>query len=164
MAHYMDKIQSPLRSIALVLSLAFFSKGSVAMAGIFGSHTLFSAVTGQVVINGESIANTTVRQMVRRGDGEMLINETQTDSNGFFKFEEVKASKGILDFLPSEMVVQQELKIVHEGTELQGWLYTKRDGIQGSETSGGEFSMICEVNKEADFTDNYFGICSLVKK
>ncbi len=134
------------------------------MAGIFGSKTLFSAVTGQVVVNGEAVAGAEVEQKAQDSSGDPVVRTTKTGPDGRFQFDEITVSKGLLGFLPSEVVVQQEITITHEGKAVTGWQYTKRDGAPGSESAGKEFSLVCDVSNEADITDNYYGVCRLLEK
>ena len=147
--------------VGAVIISAFFI-GKFAMAGIFGTHTLFSEVVGTVVVNGEPIEGAVVKQNVSRGHREAFTQTTETGPDGSFQFDEVSSSKKLLDFLPGEMVVQQEIEIIHDDQMFQGWIFTKRDGLTGSESDGERFKLVCDIAREPDFDGKYFGICRLI--
>lgn len=148
--------------IALFIPILISCTGSEAMAGIFGSKTLFSAVSGKIVNNGEAVAGVAVEQRAQDSNGKPVVHTTNTAADGSFHFEEITTKKGFLDYLPSAVVVQQEINIAYDGNTLTGWKYTKSNRLSGSESAGKQFLLICDVSNEADFTDNYYGICRLV--
>lgn len=132
------------------------------MAGLFGSNTLFSEVSGKVVIDGEAVSGALIEQWTKNSSGVAIERSMTTDESGEFHFSEISQSKGIADLLPSAFVCQQEINITHNGKKLTGWLYTKNDPSPGSETDGKEFSLVCDVGTEADYAGGYYGVCRLV--
>jgi len=132
------------------------------MAGIFGSKTLFSAVTGVVQLEGKPCVGAQIEQSVSDGGGERIETEKVTGSDGKFSFPEITKSKGLFSFLPGEFVASQELIIRFEGREYQGWISTKRSMEANSETGGRPFELICNLNEDPDYHDKSFGVCQLV--
>ena len=133
----------------------------MALGGWLGAHTLYSGVSGQVFMEGQPVANLVVEQKVWRSTHKKHVQTTQTNDQGFFKFDEVKQNKGLLDLLPGEIVIQQEIHITYQEKPIKAWVFTKRDGKKGSETSQKDFSLVCELTRKPELTGNYYGICQL---
>ena len=134
------------------------------MAGIFGSSTLFSAINGRVVLNGEPVSGARVEQSAALGGKSPVSHATETADDGSFQFEPIEKRNGWGSLFPKEFVVSQEIKISHDGRDYVGWIYTKRDPEPGSESGGRPFSVVCELGAEPDYTDNYYGVCRLVER
>lgn len=152
-----------IKALLPIAVVVFLSQSieSRAMAGLFGSETLFSKVDIEVIVDGGPSKSTTVQQKIYRGRGEEVVAEAQTDDQGKTTFREISESKGLLGFLPSEFVVTQRLMILHEGQEYLGWAHTKRSPEKNEESEGKAFSLICDLSKPAEEDDIYHGICRL---
>lgn len=139
--------------------LLFF--GAQAMAGIFGSNTLFSQVDGEVTLDGKPCASVKIQQKVFKANSDEISASTVTDDNGVFRFDEISEKKGFFSFLPSEFVATQRLVITYEGQEYLAWAHTKRSPERNAEASPRPFSLVCDLSKPPEEDDKYIGICRL---
>lgn len=158
----MTKFTTNIRNLGLLLTsflLLFF--GVDAMAGIFGSNTLFSEVEGVVIIDDKPCSAAKIEQKVYMANNKEITNVTNTSEDGRFSFQEISQSKGLFSFLPSEFVATQRLVIHLDGKEYLGWANTKRSPEQNSESNGKAFSLICDLSKKPEEDDKYQGICRL---
>ena len=146
---------------SIIVGLYLFTFEINAMAGIFGTNTLFSDVEGVVTINGKPCVAAKIEEKVYNSNGDEITATTQTDERGHFRFMEVSENKGLLSFLPGEFVATQRLVIYHEGIEYLGWANTKRSPEPNSESDGKPLSMICDLDKKPEEDDKYTGICRL---
>lgn len=137
------------------------SQGVNAMAGLFGSNTLFSPVEGVVTIEGEPCVNARIVQTVRTSRSNEISAESVTDEYGRFSFDEVTEDRGLLSFLPSQFVANQRLFIFCENEEYIGWANTKMSPEINYESNGKPMSLVCDLSKKPEEDDLYSGICRL---
>jgi hypothetical protein len=156
------KSRLPSKLILAATAVVLISLGAKAMAGIFGNKTLFSQLNGTVLMGGKPCADAQILQTVSDGGGEEISAQTSSDDNGKFSLPAITKSKGFLSLLPGEFVAAQQILILYEGKEYQGWISTKRSPEPNSEAQGANFELVCDLDREADYGPDYFGICSLV--
>jgi len=127
---------------------------------IFGSNVLFSAVQGQVLLNGQPVAGAEVERRYRwawnKSEGKEVA---RTDTRGGFAFGAISQSKGMSGFVPHEPVVFQEIVIRHAGKEYFAWQYTKHNYDENGELHGRPMHMICELSRAPVDNGEYFGLC-----
>lgn len=147
--------------LTIPVSLLLVSYGANAMAGLFGSNTLFSPVEAVVTIEGNPCENARIVQKVYKANSEEIVAETVTDQSGQFSFDEVAESRGLLSLLPGEFVATQRLVIYCDNKEYLGWANTKRSPELNSESNGQPMSLVCDLSKAHEEDDEYSGICRL---
>lgn len=147
--------------ITVPVSLLLVSYGVNAMAGLFGTNTLFSPVEGVVTIDGKPCENARVVQSAKRTNKNEIITETETDQSGRFSFAEVSEGKGLSSFLPVQFVAKQRLFIYCDNKEYLGWVNTKFNPEINSESEGKPMSLVCDLSKSPEEEDEYAGICRL---
>lgn len=159
------KIRSikPINLSVAFVGLILMTIEANAMAGIFGSKTLFSELTGTVVIGGEPCVGARLVQTVSDGGGEKINAETTTDTDGKFDFSDISKKKGFLSLLPGEFVAAQQILIHYEGREYQGWISSKRSPEPNAESDGNPFELVCDLDQDPQYSENHFGVCRLVE-
>lgn len=140
--------------IITLLTLGFYMKTNRAV--------LFSEVTGTVTRGGRPAAGIEVVRRINDNGAEQPPTTTRTDADGKFRFPQTEdAPRGILDFLPGEFVVGQELIFnVGEG-EVVGWIHTRHGSQPNEESAGRAFQLVCDLDSEPQYHDRHFGVCKV---
>ena len=149
------------KSLAYLLLFLTWVAGGSAVAGLLGSYTLFTGVDGVVTKNGDPVAGVRIVQSAKLGAKSPVSQETTTDQNGRFSLPEIKQSKGLGSLLPQQFAVGQELLIYESGQEHVGWILTKFDPENGSETGQNPIRLICELTADPSGGEKHVGICRL---
>ncbi len=119
-----------------VVAGAFIVAACVAGETEMEQAVLFSALEGQVMQNGQPLANAT---LVREWDfPENKVrgrDEATTDANGQFRLPVVLHPYRRSRFFPQQPVVVQLIRVSHGGTEWRVWAATKMNLKAGTEIS-----------------------------
>lgn len=132
------------------LAAVFFSLlcavGVYAMTlGDVGRVCLFSAISGNITLDGKPVANA---RLVRTGDRDgPKVDETVTDANGNFSFPAMH-ERTITKFLPQEFVAAQKIIVHYNGQEYEMWSAVKRKPEENVESRGKPLVVKCELNAE----------------
>jgi hypothetical protein len=140
--------------------VAVLALGGSALA-LFGKNVLFSSVSGTVMLDGRPVAGAEVVQAIDKDGPSPLKRTTRTAADGSFTFDEVTRSRGLGAILPSAFIASQELTIVHDGREVTGWLYGKRDPAPNAEAGGRPFRLVCDIGSEPAYEGKSYGVCRL---
>lgn len=165
----MKKISVNARNLKLsyVLCIMFLignlgiTRDSNAMAGLFGEYVLFSAVSGRVLNGEQPVADATITQSVTISGSDTTLQTTQSKSDGTFSFPQISRKKGLLSLLPAQFTAGQSMTISVNGTEYEGWLYTKFSDEADSENEGKPLKMICDIAQNPEKNGESYGICKL---
>ena len=124
-----------------------------------GKAYFFSPVSGTLTKDEKPVSNA---KIIRRWEHESLEqDETSTDENGNFFFPEVRR-RTLVQLLPAEFVVAQQIAVVHEGEEIVIWSNSKRDSAKNSELGGRDLDLLCDLtNEESLYRD--FGAALFTK-
>jgi len=130
----------------LIVLLATSTQGFAMSLFDFAKVCLFSEVNGQVLLKGKPITDATIKQTYYWGH-KPISRTTQVDQFGKFHFNPVyKYYLG--QFFPIEAVVSQEISIIHDGKEFEGWISTKRSFDENSELNGKSIDLTCDLTDE----------------
>lgn len=130
---------------------------------LFGKNVLFSEITGKVILDGKPVEKAEIIQKVLIDHNNSITNSMTTSSDGIFHFPQIERNKRIIDFLPAQFAIGQEILIHFDEKEITGWIYTKSDPEPNSEASGNKFELLCDLGAEPSYSDNYYGVCRLIK-
>ncbi|WP_226664463.1 transthyretin-like family protein [Microbulbifer aggregans] len=124
-----------------------------------GKAYFFSPVTGTLTKDEKPVTNA---KIIRRWEHESLEqDETSTDENGNFTFPEVRR-RTLVQMLPAEFVVAQQIAVVQGDEEIVIWSNSKRDSGKNSELGGKDLDLYCDLdNEEAMYRD--FGAALFTK-
>jgi hypothetical protein len=150
-----------LRPLALFLLLLLPLEEGHAMS-LFSKNVLFSAVKGQVLLNGQPVSGAEVeRSWEWAWNSSKGEDKVKTDASGRFAFAAVAQSAGTSKFMPHEPVVFQNVVIRHQGKSYVAWQFTKHNYDDNGELKGKALSMHCELSKAPVDNGRYFGICEM---
>jgi len=166
-----------MKLIFLILLIVMCGYIALKAMGFLGEFVLFSRIEGQVLMNGKPVSGAEIVQDAIHKPEQHNITRTESDGNGNFVFEKRAVKPGIggaiLSVLPGEVVVSQEINIVHEGKTYLAWQSTKRDYDDGTEgynkydpaSVKKPFKLVCELTGEPIIHDqeNFYGICRFVE-
>ncbi len=113
----------------------------------WGRVVLFSAVAGKVLDKGKPVAGLTLTQTVK-WKGDDYIQTTLTDKEGTFAFPVLKTFTLLHNLLPSEPLISQSIKTVHQGKEYEIWGYLKGDYDDKSELAYTDLSIPFDPKKD----------------
>ncbi|MDN3638795.1 hypothetical protein QWY82_08245 [Simiduia curdlanivorans] len=155
-----------IRNIYLITLIAFSSLAcsqSGAPMSILdaGKAYFFSPVSMQIYRDGQPVVGANV---VRRWEHSTIEqDESTTDAEGKVNFPEVRR-RTIVQVIPAEFVVAQQIIVVVEGEEIEVWSNSKRDSAINSELGGKPLNFRCELNDEEqlhrDFGSAFFTKCT----
>lgn len=110
-----------------------------------GKAWFFSPVSAVVEKEGAPLQGARV---IRRWEHESLSeDETVTDNEGRFSFPEVRG-RTIVQVMPAEFVVAQQIVVVVDGEEVEIWSNSKRKTELNSELGGLPLELHCEITAE----------------
>lgn len=170
----LEKPTGPLRDAgfmnAMRLAKRFSSRTALGAILIFptGSHAmgkmhLFSAVQGIVVQKGQPVKGAVVeREYFWHWKDTREKLQAETNANGEFHFADVTATSHLGRLLPHEPVVQQTIRITHQGQTYTAWAFDKADYDANSELEGKPISLICDLDQPPGHRgprDRVYGIC-----
>ncbi|MCF6252524.1 MAG: DUF4198 domain-containing protein [Methylococcaceae bacterium] len=131
----------------------------------FVKQVLFSEVNGVVLNQGKPLAGV---EVTRKYTDEDSHEETvKTNKDGRFHFP--KATNTLffeLSFLPSEVVVTQEIFIKYQDTVYDAWLFVKDNYDTAGEIGKEPITLICDIDNEAKRKKTktgefVYGICQI---
>jgi len=129
----------------------------------FVKQVLFSEANGVVLNQGKPLAGI---EVTRKYTDEDSHEETvKTNKDGRFHFP--KATNTLffeLSFLPSEVVVSQEILIKYEDKTYDAWISGKRNYEDGGEIGKKIINIICDLSNEPKYKEfskgeGVYGIC-----
>ena len=129
-----------------LLSLISVSTAGAAMSMLdIGQAWFFSPVSAVVEKDGIPLVGVKV---IRRWEHESLSeDETVTDDKGQFSFPEIRG-RTIVQVMPAEFVVAQQIVVVVEDEEVEIWSNSKRKTDLNSELGGAPLDLHCEITDE----------------
>lgn len=143
--------------LAAVLGAGWTTEGHA-----MGKMVLFSAVRGQVLLEGKPVGGATVeREFEWAWKSEKGRDTTRTDADGRFSMAAITRSSFLGSLLPHEPVVRQVITIDHGGRRYKAWATHKRDYDENGELDGRPIVMTCRLEAEPQRRGEIFGICEL---
>lgn len=128
-----------------------------------GKMVLFSAVRGQVLLNGKPVVGATVeREFDWAWKSEKGRDSTLTDAEGRFSLAPITRTSFLGGLLPHEPVVRQVISIDHAGKRYKAWATFKRDYEDNGELDGRPIVMTCRLEAEPQRRGEVFGLCELL--
>jgi len=127
--------------IALLWLALLFSTESLAMF----NYSLFSEVRGVVVSQGKPVVGATIERTYRwtwknKNGSESVV----TNEKGEFYFSEITGF-AFLGWLPHEPMIEQTIRIKHQGKSFDAWMYDKRDYDRNGELNGRPINLFCSL-------------------
>ncbi len=125
------------------------------------NRVLFSAVQGQVVLQGKPVAGAVVERQFEWNNAT-VSDRVNSGDDGRFAFAAVVRKSSFMDrLLPSEPMVKQTIVILHEGKSHKAWHHFKRNYDDNGELGGRAIRMVCPLEREPERRGEVFGICEL---
>ncbi|BFM10665.1 hypothetical protein R50072_08180 [Simiduia litorea] len=126
-----------------------------------GKAYFFSPLSMKIYRDGEPVVGAKV---VRRWEHSTLEqDESITDGEGKVSFPEVRR-RTVVQVLPAEFVVAQQIAVIVDGDEIEVWSNSKRDSAKNSELGGKPLNLYCDLNNEEklyrDFGSAFFTKCT----
>ncbi|WNO09772.1 carboxypeptidase-like regulatory domain-containing protein [Teredinibacter sp. KSP-S5-2] len=114
-----------------------------------GILCLFSAISGQITLNGKPVEQAKVTRLSRKAYAQKeLTDETQTDDNGYFTLPALFDKSHVGKVLPMEFSVPQVMYVHYQGTEYKIWSGVKRNPAENAESRGKPLVVQCELTDE----------------
>ncbi len=112
-----------------------------------GKVCLFSEMSGVLTVNGEPASNV---RLVRTAKWQTeQRDETMTDEHGHFHFP-MLTERTVAKFLPMEFVASQDLRALHDGSEVRIWGGVKRVPEENAESRGEPLVVPCDLAAEEE--------------
>jgi hypothetical protein len=142
--------------LAVASTLVACDKGNA-----MSSRVLFSAVQGQVLLQGKPVAGAVVERQFE-WNNETSSDRVSSGADGNFSFAAVTRKTSFMDrLLPSEPMVKQTILILHDGKSHKAWHHFKRNYDNNGELGGRAIRMTCRLEREPERRGEVFGICEL---
>lgn len=127
-----------------------------------GKMVIFSAVRGQVLLNGAPVVGATVvREFDWAWKSEKGRDTALTDGQGRFAMDTITRSSFLGSLLPHEPVVRQTITIEHAGKRYMAWATYKHDYDENGELDGKPINVTCRLDAEPQRRGEVFGLCEL---
>ena len=121
---------------------------------------IFSAVQGQVLLNGAPVAGAeVVREFHWAWKSEDGGDRTRTDAQGRFTLPAIERSSFLGSLLPHEPVIKQRIAVQQGGKSHDIWLNFKRDYDNNSENGGRAIRVLCRLDSEPVRRGQVMGLC-----
>jgi hypothetical protein len=141
---------------------------ALALAALLGmqgqamaNKVIFSAVSGQVLLQGQPVAGAQVARSAR-WDNEQAEDGAATSADGRFSLPPITRKRGLLEsILPSEPFIEQSILIQHGGKTYKAWVFRKRNFRDDGELDGRPIRMTCRLDSEPQSRGKVFGVCEL---
>jgi hypothetical protein len=138
------------------------------LAGCLGDamaqRVLFSAVQGQVLLNGQPVAGARVeRSWVWKRPDDVASDSALTDAEGRFSLPAVVDKGWLTGLFPHEAQIKQTILIQHSGRSHKAWMASKRNYDANGELAGKPIRLRCRLEAEpGEVAPKVFGICEIV--
>lgn len=131
-----------------------------------GDVYLFSEVKGQLTFKGEPLSGIKItRTYPKPGVTDYITEETYSDENGYFSFDEAIGNLGIMRFLPHEAVIDQTVKAEYQNDEYTLWYTCKRNYDRLGEFRYFDNDPILHSDLEEGYNNGYIQLnCDLTNK
>lgn len=118
---------------------------------------LMSPLKGQLVKDGQPLANTALEVMLSMPGGEQRTFAHQTDENGFFDLPAITEKMHVGPM--TEFAIGQYVFALVDGEKVRFWYAGKREPEKFAEFSppGEAEELVCELTNENQFTDQGTG-------
>jgi len=143
----------------------FFSTIGYTMS-FFTKQVLFSEVKGVVLNQGKPVTDAEViRRYSYDDDWKEEVIKTNKDG-GFYFPKATSTSLFDMGFLPSEIVVSQEIIIKYKDTSYDAWVFVRDNYDDGSELGIKSINLICDISNEPKQIKSktggvVYGICQI---
>ena len=125
------------------------------------NKVIFSAISGQVLLQGQPVAGARIERSAR-WDDEQATDDTASGTDGRFSLPAITRKRGLLDgILASEPFIEQEILIQHGGKTAKAWVFRKRNYRDNGELDGRPIRMTCRLDSEPQSRGKVFGVCEL---
>jgi len=136
-----------LKKIIIFILLISLPIVGVAMS-FFTKQVLFSEVKGIVLSQGNPIKGVEVLRRYRYED-DTQEETIKTNQDGSFYFSKaIKKSLFNMDFLPSDVVVSQEIILNYKNISYDAWVFVRGNYDDGSELGVKTINLICDISHE----------------
>jgi hypothetical protein len=143
---------------ALALTLGLLVQGN-AMA----SMVIFSALQGQLLLNGQPVAGAElVREFNWAWKEENGSDRTRSDAQGRFSFPAIERRSLLGSLLPHEVVIDQRIWLQHQGKSYDLWLSFKRNYKPNSENEGRPIQVVCHLERSPQRRGSVTGLCEFL--
>ncbi|MFT3869523.1 MAG: hypothetical protein QM715_13800 [Nibricoccus sp.] len=128
---------------------------------------LFSPVKGKVVFKGQPVAGAVIERHCKwNWKKTEQTDQTTTDVNGEFSMPGIYSWMGVVQLVPHEPVIHQQLEIKHEGRTYNAWTHFKHEYGEfaeldickalgdGPSLDGKPIDLLCDLGVESK---NHFG-------
>jgi hypothetical protein len=128
------------------------------------THCVFSAVSGHVTLQGEPVKNARLVRTGKLGHAEKaVVDETITDSHGYFEFPDMYQSASEFGILVAFTVTQTLFLHKDDGEQIEIWQGGRWDAVKGGENRKNPWHMKCELTNDIKMfvvnNSSYFTRC-----
>lgn len=124
---------------------------------------IFSAVEGQVLLNGAPVAGAEIeREFHWAWKTENGGDKTRTGQDGSFMLPSIERSSLLGSLLPHEPVIKQRIVVRHGGKSYDVWMNFKRDYDNNSENGGRAVKVVCRIEGPAVRRGQVAGLCEFL--
>jgi len=120
------------------LSMSFFSKAEEVV--------LFSEMEGHITLNGKPVKGAVIERWIKWKDKDGEKDQFTIDDNGAFSLPEIKVNAKLASF--SQLVISQELKVIHQNVNYNIWALSKMNKNEYGELDGKPVDFRCELSTE----------------
>ncbi len=135
---------------------------------------LFSPVKGKVVLKGQPVEGAVIERTCKwNWKNEKKSDQTVTDKNGEFALPGIYSWMGIVQLVPHEPVIDQQIVIKHGGATYNAWAHFKHEYGEFAELDiakalgegrgldGKPINLYCDLDAEMKPRGGYGGIAEL---
>ena len=153
------------KKLSIFILLVSLPVVGVAMS-FFTKQVLFSDVKGVVLNQGKPLADVEVTRRYSHAD-DWKEETIKTNKEGGFHFPKAtNTSLFDIGFLPSEIVVSQEIIIKYKDSSYDAWVFVRDNYDEGSELGTNTINLICDISHEPKQSKSkaggvVYGICQI---
>lgn len=125
----------------------------------FAKVCLYSEVSGVVTLNGKPVAGAEVIRKAWWPDEKLHTDTITTDAQGKFHFAPMYVFSLLSQYVPAEVVIEQQMLIRYQSKDYPAWSGAKRDfDVKNEFEDSKPRTLICELTEEPVIKGEKFGL------
>lgn len=141
-----SKILRKLLVVVLLTTLAFEGVSMSLFSKEEEEIVLFSEMKGHITLDGKPVKGAVIERWIKWKDKDGEKDQYTTDDRGAFYLPTIKVNTKLPSF--SQLVITQELKVIHNNANYNIWALSKMNKNEYSELDGKPVDFRCELTKE----------------